>query len=208
SVTCRSLLRHSHTPPNMRNPCSDERSTRTPWHICCLDSTMRTSGLTKPVSRVLAVKGAIVFSLVLSALPMIAGELPSLRSPMARYETGSQHYAPVTQPSSVGSAADFAFAALPHATFNLTSADELPVSNPPATFAAQISASEFTKARTPVHHWLDVNGPGSVGMGRFGFGYGSVYYDSFYGKPLVFFEGKGTRVEEPGCGYLKMSFTF
>ena len=39
-------------------------------------------------------------------------------------------------------------------------------------------------------------------------GYGPVYYDSYYDKPLPMFERQGTRLEEPGCGYVKFSFTF
>ncbi len=126
---------------------------------------------------------------------------------MARYETGSQHYAPVMPASSLAlSTVDFSVAALPHIVFNT---DESTPLNPSHPFAIQINPHQLIKAPAQIQRWLvkDSSG-GSVALGRLGLGYGSVYYDSFYDKPMVFFECKGTRVEEPGCGYLKMSFSF
>jgi len=45
-------------------------------------------------------------------------------------------------------------------------------------------------------------------QGKIQVGYGPVYYDSSFNRTLVFFESKGTRTEEPTCGYVKISFRF
>jgi hypothetical protein len=156
---------------------------------------------------VVALKGALIVSLLCTASPLAALELPSLRSPMARYETGSQHYAPVRPASSVAlSAVDFSVAALPRMVFNSEASTPF---NPSRPFSVQIDPRQLMKSPAQALRWLvkDSSG-GRVALGRLGLGYGSVYYDSFYDKPMVFFECKGTRVEEPGCGYLKMSFSF
>jgi hypothetical protein len=191
----------------IENFAPDERTPRKPWHMCCLESRVQISAVAKPLLGSLATKGAIAFSLVLSALPLCAGELPSLRSPMARYETGSQHYAPLTRPVPVPAATlDFAIACLPRAVFNIQDAGSSTLAETPAL---QFNPHYLAKIPTRPHRWLAKDrSSGSVGLGRFLVGYGSVYYDSFYDKPMVIFEGKGTRVEEPGCGYLKMSFSF
>jgi len=71
------------------------------------------------------------------------------------------------------------------------------------------AVNHLIKTGEPSRGLLGLNNSGSnVALGRDLVGYGSVYYDNFYDKPMIFFEAKGTLIEEPGCGYLKMSFSF
>src|SRR6185369_15303307 len=174
SVTCLPLLRQLIVPPSMTELTANKPHPRASWHMCCLKQRVQKSVMASPIFRLSAVKGPMIFLLVLSALPLLAFDLPSLRSPMARYETGSQHYAPITRPPVVTlPEMDFKVAALPRLVFtgeaslSATLDRTLPANAPAANYLEKNPAHAF--------RWLGSSTTGgSVGLGRFLVGYGSV----------------------------------
>lgn len=151
------------------------------------------------LSRVLA------FSLALAAWSASSAELPSLKLAMARHEAGSKpFFSPASPLMTIARADDDS------ATIESRLTDALrPLSL--AISPARVSYLEKTVTARTRLAWFSVNSPESTAPKRHRqvlLGYGAVYYDSYYDKLLPMFERKGTRVEEPGCGYVKISFNF
>jgi hypothetical protein len=148
----------------------------------------------------------IAFTAVASALSANAGDQLSLRAPMARYEAQfsaagslmlSSHNPAIGQSN-------------PDAGVGQT-VPQKDTTSPAWLESASPTVSYLEKQRTIHSRLAWIAGDNATSLrkkGQVQVGYGPVYYDSYYDKPMTIFEVKGTRVEEPGCGYVKISFSF
>jgi hypothetical protein len=148
----------------------------------------------------------IALSLAIGNSATQAGEQLSLKVSMARYEAPFSPSASLTFP--------------PYnpisAVVSPVAVKELPEKDatPPAWMESESNSPKisYLEKHSAIRSRLSwIAGENSTPVrknGQVQVGYGPVYYDSYYDKPMAIFEGKGTRVEEPGCGYVKISFTF